>query len=593
MKTTRMTALLLCFLFLFGLLAGCGGNTGNTGSGNSTGSNAGSTDGSAAETPDTAGTDGIDPAPEDNGPIYNFAPGNYELDSEGYPTGFYTYPLPLSNTDEIFTVWTSTFSPQYLPEDGYQGLRFYQELQEQTGIHFEYDVVDGAQRSQNLAVLLASDSLHDIMTSVTLYTSHTQASLADDGYFVNIPDHFEYTPNYRYLCIEYDDLNLKATINGGLQGKSISMPLIEADAVFNMGYFIRGDWCEDLGIDPAQITTFDKLHDVLTQFKVQKDAIHPMTLISSIEPSPAMLLTGYNTALYIGTALPGAKVIDGQVQFTATTADDRDAMEMLAQWYRDGLIDPSFSSYPTIGDCMENVYSGETGLFCAAPNGVDGFNALIEDPDSYCAPIPRLAKQEGDAFKYGQYISRVSFGGWSVSAACENIPLALTFCDWTYSPDGSFYVTFGCEGEVWNYNTDGEVELTDFVLNFEQGLIFATCLYAMNRLSEGGLFWQRRDFCYPRGRELWAITEFWAQPDYKGEYDFPTSLTFTDEEQSELSSISADLVTYMSETYHMFITGERSMSEWDTFVGELDAMGLARCREIYQQAYDTFMAAFA
>jgi hypothetical protein len=41
------------------------------------------------------------------------------------------------------------------------------------------------------------------------------------------------------------------------------------------------------------------------------------------------------------------------------------------------------------------------------------------------------------------------------------------FCDWTYSPEGSFFCSYGCEGTVWNYNEEGEIELTEFMLNFE------------------------------------------------------------------------------------------------------------------------------
>ena len=35
------------------------------------------------------------------------------------------------------------------------------------------------------------------------------------------------------------------------------------------------------------------------------------------------------------------------------------------------------------------------------------------------------------------------------------------------------------------------------------------------------------------------------------------------------------------------------MSEWDSYVEDLNALGLERCREIYQEAYANFMVRFS
>ena len=55
-----------------------------------------------------------------------------------------------------------------------------------------------------------------------------------------------------------------------------------------------------------------------------------------------------------------------------------------------------------------------------------------------------------------------------------------------------------------------------------------------------------------------------------------------------MSSITLDMNKLVSESQAKFITGEMSMSEWDTYVGQLEQMGLDRYLEIQQEAYDRY-----
>ena len=52
-------------------------------------------------------------------------------------------------------------------------------------------------------------------------------------------------------------------------------------------------------------------------------------------------------------------------------------------------------------------------------------------------------------------------------------------------------------------------------------------------------------------------------------------------------------MTYINETYLAFLDNSSPMSEWDAYVDHAWGMGLTRCQEIYQEAYDTYMARFS
>ncbi len=67
-------------------------------------------------------------------------------------------------------------------------------------------------------------------------------------------------------------------------------------------------------------------------------------------------------------------------------------------------------------------------------------------------------------------------------------------------------------------------------------------------------------------------------------------MTFENEERDETTAIFADLNTYFTENYSAFIDGAKPMSEWDSYIQGLYDFGYERIREIYQAAYDRYVA---
>ncbi|NMA37552.1 MAG: hypothetical protein GX942_04515 [Papillibacter sp.] len=151
----KKLAFILALVFVLALFAGCGGkNTGNTGNNAAKPTASGNDTAKPTDQPDT---------PTEEPSPYNFAIGKYEVNEAGFPTEKYVYELPLSTTGESFTKWTTCYTPQFIPEDGWGSIETWAGVREMTGVIIEYDVVSSDTRSQNFSVLLASDQLHDII----------------------------------------------------------------------------------------------------------------------------------------------------------------------------------------------------------------------------------------------------------------------------------------------------------------------------------------------------------------------------------------------------------------------------------------------
>ena len=594
----RTLAMLLAVLLVLALFAGCNSGTGTTtGTGSNTGStntesgttNTGSTNTESGTTTEPTETEGGEAAPaEDEGP-YHFAKGHFEYNEDGYVSEAYEYELPLSTTDEVFTYWTTCWTPQALPEDGYRGLATMQEMEKQTGVHIEYEAVSSDTRSQNFSVLLASDDLRDIMDQANYFYTGTARSMIDDGWFINFYDYRDYMPNYLFNLWDRHDIDvLKYGRVDDTTWPAMFGMVIEPMAA--LGYMMREDLMEkwDLG-KPEDVKTLDQWHDVLTAFKAN-GVEWPMPIFKTLDLANGFC--AFNTLLSVSdSALPAAKRIDGEIKYCLTTDDDRDAVEMLNKWLSEGLIDPNYASYGSTQDMGMQITTGVYACVPLTPSEVDGWQAAATDADCSWWPTPRVRKTEDQILQYGLKGSNFHMGSACVSAKCENVPLVCTWLDWKWSPDGIILDNWGVEGVTFEWNEKGERQLTDFVLNNPDGLgaAWVMVLYTNDGLRQPCLNMHLRMYAYPGGERYVEMFKAWKVEDYGGEYDIPSGIRYTDEQSEELNKYSNDIATYISENYFAFLDGSKPISEWDGYVADIYNMGLDKCIAVVTEAYDTFM----
>ncbi len=524
---------------------------------------------------------------------YSFAVGKYGKNEEGWPKSKYEYELPLSRTDEAFSLWTVNYTPQYLPEDGYAGLSMYKGMREKTGVNINYILVSSDTRAENFATLLASDSLPDIMSQgVYFFTSGTLQDALDDGYFANLYPYLEYMPNY---CWELWDRSHDSDILDTAfyrDDEVVSIYGLYSTPLTSTGYFLRQDWMDKLGLGKAgELKTYDDLHGVLSAFKTAygPEGAYPMFIFSTFELQPVNWV-GYNTTPYTGR-LSYVRVKDGKVQFCGTTEDDRELMTMLNSWWNEGLIDPNYGAYTSTNAASNQLAAGKLGYVIFTPSEVPGFEASCADPDCRFEPVQRLKRTEGQIIEWGLKPNHITYGSCTVSAKCANIPLVATYIDWMYSDEGSDWTNWGPEGELWEYNDKGEKMLTEFALKHEAGTAWLQDCYTFNELADAGIQIWTRNYAYEGGERFVNMFNTWKVTDYGGSYDWPAGVKFDSAQQDEINSLFDDVNTFFTENFITFFTGSKPISQWGDYVGQMDALGLARIREIYQEAYDAYKAA--
>ena len=153
---------------------------------------------------------------------------------------------------------------------------------------------------------------------------------------------------------------------------------------------------------------------------------------------------------------------------------------------------------------------------------------------------------------------------------------------------------FGVEGEHWSRPQEGDVtayegyepmcrqDVNIWTLTQNAHWRNNAPLYA-DKASQGGVYSEEISWWdKPIADAVYAYVA--CDP---AEGTFVPTLAFTEDELNQISEIRATLTTYVQECKVRFITRDMDIdTEWDSYVEELQRVGVEQFVEVCQQAYD-------
>ena len=589
----RTFTLVLALLMLLSLFAGCGSkevSSTPTPTVTPTPSSASASSAPASAAPDkTENTEAPATSTPEPASPYKFGAGNYAKNADGYPTERYVYELPICTTDEVLTEWCTCFSPELIPAEGWGEMDTWAGVRKMTGVNIEYDLISWQSRADNFSVLLASDSLDDIMNSASSYYKGSLVESIEDGFFVNLEDYLDYMPCYRYECYESAKLNPDILnyiyVDTGIM---VCMYGRYNEVTPQMGFYARQDWLDKLNLGKAEdIKTYDQLDSVLKAFKVAHPDSWPYYMFSTIQIENYSF-SGFNTYM-TSSNLTNKRIVNGKVEFCGSTDDDGEALKLINKWYNDGYIDPNFGSHSSTFDGGGYVATDTCGIFPNVASTIASVEASMQDPNARWEPMPNPLLTEDQVVHYGNNSTGFTYASATISAKCENIELAVSWLDWWFSEEGSDFTSWGPEGLLWNYNEAGEKRLSDFILHHEYDTAVAMCVYACSHLTECCLLQSNRYYAFDGGERITRAFDIWELKNCDRTYNYPASIKLNDEAKAESASLMADLNTYYTENVILFVDGSVSLDQWDDFQANLEKFNLSAVEALWQDAYDAYL----
>lgn len=492
-----------------------------------------------------------------------------------------TYPL---KDAQKLTIWATTPGVAAIYSD-YTQSPYHMGLQENTGVEVEWTFpAPGANWKESYNLLLTEDTLPDII-AYNIKVSDAQL-LAQDGVIYDLTDYIpEYAPDYwAYLNAEGNEAVLKAakSEDGRIYGVRSS---VESDLnTTYIGPVIRQDWLDELGLKAP--VTLEDWENVLVAFKEKYNAKlgfvkgkWNMGIASGVDAQAGLSVEYYVDA-------------NGKVQLANAQPEWKESLEVLRKWYEMGLIDQD--SFTMNDDALRTkVLNNEIGVSITAMSQLTKWCLDAEEQNTGAVwtgmEYPRVA--EGVATSRIQGSNRSSNFVAVITTECteEEMITALKWLNYGYTEEGFMYQNFGTEGTNYTLDSEGKPQWTDLMKNdpdsLEQAIIKYTGTYSS---ALGGV--QASDMVLIKNHETAAEAVYkWVENTDNSKYLLP-SLAMTDEENLVITDVATPIKAYVGEMALKFVLGEASLDEFDAYVAELEKMGLQKCLDVYNAAYERYLA---
>lgn len=496
-----------------------------------------------------------------------------------------TYPL---QTEDTLSVWSFGDMKPSMTYKDYTESPFHMGLAEKTGVDVEWRFpAEGAEQSQAFNLLLTDEELPDIIFYTR--TAAQGQQLIDDGLIYDLTDYLpKYAPDYwAYItdpanAAEFQGLKTE-------QGRLFNVGFIR-EAEYNLtfvGPVIRQDWLDECGLEAP--VTYDDWENVLRTFK-EKYNVAPFGF-------SMQRWNGYGSSMgsgvgAYGTTYPFFYLDDEQqIQYAQVQPEWKEWMGILNKWYEEGLID---KDSVTMDDAAirTKVLNNEIGVSYTAmsqltnwTNDADaegtgakwvGFEYPRTEPGAPTCMV------QADAVRYQGL-------GAMISTSCpeEKLITALEFLNYGYTEEGKMYWNYGEEGVSYTLDENGVPQWTDLITNDPDGLMEAVSKYCGSPYSVMSLQLQR--FVEMKSVPVAAEAVYTWVENTEAKKHYVPYLSLTDEEQMEYTDKMTPIETRTTEMALKFMTGDESLDNFDSFVEELNSMGLQDCLKIKQQAYERYM----
>lgn len=461
-------------------------------------------------------------------------------------------------------------------------------IEQKTGVKLNYVHPSGssaADYATAFQLLLASKNYPDIMRldpeanagSTLIYPGGGEKGISD-GVIVKLNDLVaKYAPNYQAVRAWGGTYAKDTVTDDGTMWAMYTMNLTALPVMQGLAY--RKDWTDKLGLSAP--VTIDDWHTMLTAFKEKMGAKAPLVL----EKNGTFLNSEFLSAYGVGNEF---YQVDGKVLYGYIQPGFKEYLTTMSKWYSEGLLDANFTTNADIMDIMPAnlMADGTTGAgvtnWIFAYDGTYTIFKASKDPNINFPPVNNPVLKAGDTTHLRSQWSAI-YNPWIVTTACKNPEVAVSLLDWCYDKDTSVMLNYGQLDTTYKM-VDGKPQFTDVILADPKGNDKPTMWGSVTWENGPGLLDFSKAF-QGMPANLLSTSETWSKTD--NAYSLPV-LSLTADEASLKAKTMADINTYVNETIPQFIMGAMSMDKFDSYVSQIQSMGIDKVTAAEQAALDRY-----
>ena len=452
------------------------------------------------------------------------------------------------------------------------------QYEEMTNIHIEWEQVSTDAMNERKAVLFASGDLPDILYCMGVNESDL-AKYGGQGMFANLTPYIneDIMPNFSKILAENPTL-----LNGLMMpdGSIYGLPYINLSMDHRIQkFYVNTDWITALGLDMP--TTLDAYTDMLRAFRDNDmdgdgDATNEIPL-SVRGPSLYQIFYSFFELGNRGTkhATIDWDETNDTMRFIPATDQYKDMLVYLNMLYSEGLLDNEVYTITSSSHIVPKLTAGIVGSHSDVTTNA---GAVYQDK---FVPIPLFSNAYGNKTwtRVGSMID--DRGAFVINAESKYIEEMLRWADHFYSEAGQLMYWLGFEDITCEY-VDGEWRYTDEIIRNPEGLTLtqAQRKYLLFQWGPGII-----------GKYFKGAEHYWTSLEGTPYYEPFTpdviwdAFVMTMEESEQYSALNTDIRSYVDEMSAAFVVGKKSFDEWDAYVAEFDKLGKDAYMALYQQLY--------
>lgn len=274
-----------------------------------------------------------------------------------------------------------------------------------------------------------------------------------------------------YLKSIYDSYEGRALDKVTFDGKIMALPGTNVDAGPSE-VWIRSDWMEELGIqvdqDGNHAITIEELEMVASKFKEANlnhaDNVVGMAFAPWLTSGDPDGTYSMNSVAYALGAFPKTWMeSDGNVVYGSTTPEMKEALSVISNWFKEGLVDPQLGTR-TWDDISALLSNGQTGITFGTWHIPDWLlnNVRVMDPNATFETYGIENAQGKVSCKHNDAVA----GYIVVSKECKNPEAAIKIANLFYDtlatsstidkdyPEVSTYIENGVDGSTRPFNIE-------------------------------------------------------------------------------------------------------------------------------------------
>lgn len=465
-------------------------------------------------------------------------------------------------------------------------LWFFEELEKKTGVHVDFQEVKDADWATQLNLMFASNNYSDVIIRGDVDVEEYGVT---QGILIPLDEYLEKDmPNYFSRL----HLNNAGDSIPASDGKTYYVGWLLAQGVNHMGtWYINQDWLTKLNL--AVPTTVDELTEVLRAFKTQDpngngeaDEI-PFTCDFNIDAGQVVVEDLINQFAMFGVPENDLFVCiddNDKVTFTGTMPGWRACVEWLHTLYSEGLMDMEALTQDS-NLWANKINAGQVGYFTYLRLLA---TALNEDTQKMYVPmLPPSA--EGYKARVSA-ILEVPEQGARLTVANQHVDRTLQWLDAQLETETMMIASNGVLGEMFDKNAEGKYEVKYIPEN--NGLYDIVPVICGQFFAPGdyyGEIYQMAPHRLQRYED--SVTYAAAGVLEPKSYNYLNKLSkMENADAEEAALIFTDLKTCMKEAITDFIINGVTDDSYNAFVSKLSSIRYERYVELYQKAYDAYLA---